>query len=140
MSKIRCCRVLQKAEIFKVVPRFDGVQDEFVLYLDSCVMCGNPLVEIVSLDLYGEMLKPVRLRKDKIDKFLDSMDVIWKPKRLSNNNSGHFSWALEYNEWGRRRKCSSNLWSLRIGQLETDPYIDLKRYQQYRTQGGSTVQ
>lgn len=128
MVKLLCHAVSQKAELFKIIPQKENIQSEFVLYLKSCVICNNPVLEIIRIDNFNNKLAPVRLKTKNIPKFLDSMSVIWKPEKINYINSAFSGFALGYNHYGTRKKCFQNISNLRIGKIETDPFANLRSY------------
>ena len=135
MVKILCHSVLQKAEVFKIVPTKKNVQDEFVLYLEKCAICEKPVLEIRRVDDLGNYLEPVRLRSKNIQKFLDSMSVIWKPEKVVPINTPYSRFSLGYNEYGTKKKCYQNISNIQLGKIETDPYLDLMVYKNTRVSG-----
>ncbi|OGI28904.1 MAG: hypothetical protein A2287_05125 [Candidatus Melainabacteria bacterium RIFOXYA12_FULL_32_12] len=130
MVKILCHSVYQNAELFKIVPTKENIQDEFVLYLEKCVICEKPVLEIKRMDDMGNCLEPIRIRTKNIQKFLDSMSVIWKSKKVVPMNTPYSKFSLYYNEYGVKKKCHQNISNLQLGRIETDPYMDLKTYKE----------
>lgn len=128
MARILCHSIKQKAQLFKVVPTKKGVQDEFVVYLEKCVICEKPVLEIVRFDMWGKLICPVRLKTKNIKAFLDSMNVIWKPEKIAYIQGGISRFVLGYNEYGVHKKCSQNLYNIQLGKIETDPYKNIKPY------------
>ncbi|MFH0702169.1 MAG: hypothetical protein V2B14_01340 [bacterium] len=126
MPRIWCHRRNQKAELFKIVPTRENIQEEFILYLKSCEVCNRPALEIIRVDVWGTLLEPARLKSKNIKKFLDSMSVIWKPKNFGFYQRGFSRFMLGYNEYGLHKKCFQNFSNLKIGIIETDPYLDLR--------------
>ena len=128
MVRLLCHSVSQKADLYRIVPTKENIQEEYVLYVQNCVICGKPVLEINRLDIWGNKLEPVRLRTKNIQKFLDSMNVIWKPKKIYAINPAFSRFTLNYNEYGTLKKCCQNFSNLHIGKIETDPYKDLKNF------------
>lgn len=130
MTRIICHSVKQNAQVFKVVPTKKNTADEFVVYLDKCVVCNQSVLEIIRFDCWGEPFDTVRLKTRNISAFLDSMSVIWKPKKIAYMQTPSSRFVLGYNEFGVKKKCSQNISSLMLGKIETDPLLDLKNYSQ----------
>lgn len=128
MVRLLCHAVYQNAELFQIVPTKENVKEEFVLYLKNCVICEQPVLEIRRIDIWGCGMEPVRVKTKNIQKFLDSMSVIWKPGKIHPVNVVHSKFSLGYNEFGTRKKCFQNLSNLYLGRVETDPYENLKNY------------
>jgi len=125
MVRILCHGVSQKAEIFKIIPTKLGIKDEFACYLKSCAICQNPVLQVLRVDIWGNILEPVRLKTKNIEKFLCSMSVIWKPEKLNFSSRAYSDFHLEYNEYGIKKRCYQNLSSVKLGKIETDIYKDL---------------
>jgi hypothetical protein len=125
MVRILCHGASQKSEIFKIEPTKSGIKDEFVFYLKKCAICENPVLQILRIDIWGNVLEPVRLKTRNIEKFLNSMSVIWKPQKLNLSSQAHSDFYLEYNEYGIKKRCYQNLSSVKLGKIETDIYKDL---------------
>lgn len=125
MVRILCHGALQKSEIYKIVPTKSGIKDEYVFHLKNCNICNNPVLQILRIDIWGNILEPVRLKTKNIEKFLNSMSVIWKPKRLNLSNTVYSDFYLEYNEYGIKKKCYRNLSCVKLGKMETDLFKDL---------------
>jgi len=132
MTKIWCCRRFQEAEVFKISPTRKNILQEFVLFTKACSCCKSPVLEIIRADINEKMLKPVRLSPKKVSGFVEKMDVLWKPRKTFCPKNKISKFVLNYNEFGKVRKCSSNLSALMIGRIETDPVGNLKTYKKHR--------
>lgn len=128
MARLVCCGVGQKAEIVKISPTKQNISHEFILHLKKCVKCEKQSLEIIRIGLYGEKINPVRLKTANISDFLSDIHILWKPKTLNLVPKYLPRFLLNYNEYGVIKKCNSNLSSLTLGRVETDPLIDLKRF------------
>jgi len=131
MAKIWCCRRFQNAEIFKINPTKNHVFEEFVLYVQSCSCCAQPVLEILRVDEEENILKPVRLNSKKIPFFIKKMEILWKPRKEFYYKNKISKFVLNYNEFGKIKKCSKNLSDLNLGRVETDPVINLRVYKNY---------
>ncbi len=127
MVRILCHGALQKSEILKIEPTKSGIKDEYVFYLKSCAICNNPVLQILRIDIWGNILEPVRLKTKNIEKFLNSMSVIWKPQKLNLTDKVYSDFYLEYNEYGIKKKCYQNLSCVKLGKIETDILMDLRK-------------
>ena len=154
MAKIWCCRRFQDAEIFKINPTRKGVLEEFVLYVQGCSCCSQPVLEILRADFDENILKPVRLNPDKIPSFIKKMNVIGflsgikacksifegtedlnaflkKPAKGFYHKTKISKFVLNYNQFGKIKKCAKNFSNLDLGKIETDPVINLKTYKKH---------
>lgn len=139
MAKIWCCRRFQHAEVFKITPTKKGILEEFVLYNQSCSCCNKPVIEILRADEDENILKPVRLNSKNIPAFIKKMEVLWSPRKFSFPKTKISKFILNYNEFGKIKKCSANLSSLNIGRIETDPVINLKSYKAHQQIGNLKI-
>ena len=131
MAKIWCCRRFQEAEVFKINPTKRNILQEFVLFTKACSCCKSPVLEIIRADADENILKPVRINSKKVSSFIEKMDVLWKPRKTFCPKSKISKFVLNYNEYGKIQKCSSNLSTLNIGRIETDPILNLKTYKKH---------
>jgi len=131
MAKIWCCRRFQDAEVFKINPTKSNVFEEFILHVQGCSCCGQPVLEILRVDEDENILKPVRLNPKKIPFFINKMEVLWRPRKEFYHKNKISKFVLNYNEFGKIKKCSKNLSNLILGRIETDPVIDLKVYKSH---------
>ena len=139
MAKIWCCRRFQHAEVFKIAPTKKEVLEEFILYNQRCSCCNKPVLEILRADVDENILKPVRLNSKNIPNFIKNMEVLWKPRKFSHSKNKISKFILDYNEFGKIKKCSKNLSGLSIGRIETDPVINLKNYKVYQQIGNLKI-
>lgn len=128
MARLVCCGISQKAELMKICPTKQNVSHEFVFHLKNCVKCEKQSLEIVRIGLYGEKKSPVRLKTANIVRFLSKISILWKPKTINLVPKYLPRFLLNYNEYGVIKKCNSNLSSLALGRIETDPLANLKEF------------
>ncbi|KKQ09711.1 MAG: hypothetical protein US20_C0005G0031 [Candidatus Pacebacteria bacterium GW2011_GWF1_36_5] len=122
MSKVSCCCVSQKADIYKIHPTVQEVHEEIILYLKQCCKCENPVIEIRRIDILGQILEPVRLKVKNIQKFLSSMVVIWKPKSISFKSETGKKNPYYFNRYGQKQKGYTSFSNLRLGMYDPDPF------------------
>ena len=139
MAKIWCCRRFQHAEVYKIIPTKKDILEEFILYNQRCSCCNQPVLEILRADVEENILKPIRLNSKNIPAFIKKMNVLWEPRKFSFPKSKISKFILNYNEFGKIKKCSKNLSGLSIGRIETDPVINLKNYKVYQQIGNLKI-
>lgn len=125
MAKVWCCRRLQDAQVFKIYPTRKNVLEEFVLYMKCCSSCNSSVLEILRVDTFKNILKPLRINSKKIEKFIKNMKILWKPKQNFQKGKKISRFILNYNEFGKIKKCTKNLSNLKIGKIETNPISNL---------------
>lgn len=118
MGYIHCCGTLHKTRSFKLVPQ-DNFQVCEVDYLTKCPICGHVVVQLTRIDK-NQNLSVVRKANTKAIKFFEVLkkQVLYeiKPINYQKVNSGRF--YLNYNEYGVRKRCYSNLSTLKMGLAE----------------------
>lgn len=129
MIKINCCGVAQKVRTIKIKPTQKNTIYEYLFYLKKCKKCQQSAVEIIRFDLNEKKQKPVRLKTSNIKKFLENITILWEQKPVKSINGFKPSLKLNYCEYGDIKLCKSNLSSLSLGIIETDPYKNLKFFQ-----------
>lgn len=131
MAKVWCCRRFQHADVFKITPTRHNILEEFILYNQCCSCCKNPVLEILRLDSENNVLKPVRLNSKNVPAFMKNMEIVWKPRKNISYKNKLSKFVLKYNEFGKIKNCFKSLSQLNIGQIETDPVINLKNYKKH---------
>ena len=118
MGYIHCCGALHKTRTFRLVP-----QDKFVLcemdYLSKCPICGHTVTQLTRIDNENN-ISSIRKTNKKAREFFSKLKnyVLYeiKPARYNSPNIGKF--YLNYNEFGVKKRCYSNLRTLKIGLTE----------------------
>lgn len=118
MGYIHCCGALHKTRTFRLVP-----QDKFVLcemdYLIKCPTCGHTVTQLTRIDNENN-ISSIRKTNKKAREFFSKLKnyVLYeiKPARYNSPNIGKF--YLNYNEFGVKKRCYSNLRTLKIGLTE----------------------
>lgn len=124
MGYIHCCGALHKTKTYRLVP-----QDNFVLCevdcLSKCPVCGHTVVQLTRVD-NGDNISIVRKVNRKAREFFKKLEksILYevRPINYSKMNCGKF--YLNYNEFGVKKRCYSNLRTLKIGLTENK---DLKK-------------
>lgn len=111
MGYLHCCSGLRKSESFGMLPIKDYLECQ-VDYLESCPICGHCVIQITRLD-YLNRISIIRLTNKKALKFIEKNKHLFiKKKNITNFRSKFY---LNYNEFGKIKKCYSNLKNLKIG-------------------------
>lgn len=118
MGYIHCCGALHKTRTFRLVP-----QDKFVLceadYLSKCPVCGHTVVQLTRVDRNNN-ISVVRKVNKKAKIFFEKLKkyILFEIKPINCNKLHFGTFYLNYNEFGVRKRCYSNLRTLKIGLLE----------------------
>lgn len=122
MGYIHCCGALHKTKTFRLAP-----SDDFVIcemdYLVKCPVCGHTVVQLTRIDKNND-ISVVRKINKKAREFYKKLKkfVIYQIKPVEYVNVGKF--YLNYNEFGVKKRCYSNLSALKIGLME-NKYLKL---------------
>lgn len=115
MGYIHCCGALHKTRSYCIVP-----QENFALcevdFLSKCPVCGHTVVQLTRVSK-DDKISVVRKVNKKAREFFAKLKkhILYEIKSINYNsvNSGKF--YLNYNEFGVKKRCYSNLKALKIG-------------------------
>ncbi len=118
MGYIHCCGALHKTRSFCLSP-----QEQFLMceldYLPKCPICGHTVVQLTRIDkednisIIRKVNKKAREFFIKLKKF-----ILFEEKPINYNRVNSGSFYLNYNEFGVKKRCYSNLKALKIGLRE----------------------
>ena len=118
MGYIHCCGALHKTRSFCLAPSGGFVLCE-VDFLGKCPVCGHTVVQLTRVDS-KDNISVVRKVNKKAKNFFQKLkkNILYEVKPVNYNkvNTGRF--YLHYNEFGIKKRCYSNLSTLRIGLTE----------------------
>lgn len=118
MGYIHCCGALHKTRTYRLVPQGNFVLSE-IDYLVKCPVCGHTVVQLTRID-GDDNISVVRKVNKKAREFFNKLKtkILYEIKPVNYNivNSGKF--YLNYNEFGVKKRCYSNLRTLKIGLAE----------------------
>ncbi len=118
MGYIHCCGALHKTRTYRLVPR-----DNFVLceldYLTRCPVCGHTVAQLTRIDK-DDNISIVRKVNKKAKEFLKKLKnfVLYEERPINYNKRNYGRFYLNYNEFGVKKRCYSNLSTLKIGLSE----------------------
>lgn len=120
MGYIHCCGALRKTKSYAIVPC-----DKFVLceldVLSKCPVCGHLVVQLTRVSDKDE-ISTVRKINSKAKKFFKSLEkaILYEKVPQKVPRYGHGKFYLNYNEFGVKKRCYSNLSTLKIGLFENE--------------------
>lgn len=121
MGYIQCCGGLRECKTFELIP-----DEEFIIkeldYLEECPVCGHTILQLTKLSKSGKIYV-YRITNKKARKFFEkySKDIVEEKKEFENFIfKSHGKFYLNYNEYGRKKKCYSNLSSMKLGLFENN--------------------
>lgn len=118
MGYIHCCGSLHKTRTYCLVPQKDFVICELD-YLAKCPVCGHTVAQLTRINKENEISVIRRTNKKAKDFFKKLKSKILyeiKPINYEKMHVGKF--YLYYNEFGVKKRCYSNLKTLKIGLQE----------------------
>lgn len=128
MGYIHCCAGLRKSKSYCVTP-----EENYLLaqldYLEKCPICGHTVVQITRIDLNNNV-SICRKVNDKARKLFDKLksSILFEKKSNGKNLSYHSNFYLSYNEFGVKKKCYSNLSTLKMGLFENKELNKLNKF------------
>ncbi len=117
MGYLHCCGGLHKCRTFCLAPRQNYVISELD-YLKSCPVCGHTVVQLTRVSADNNISVVRKVNKKAIDFFQKLKINILYEIKSTKEVLPRGSFYLNYNEYGVRKKCYSNLSALKIGLTE----------------------
>jgi len=115
MPVIYCCGGLRRCKQFELVPQ-DGYIKVTIHLLDECPQCGHAVAMLTRYDLNHD-ISFVRKTKEKALKLFErcKSSILYEQKR---NVVPRSTFYLFYNEFGKKKRCYSNLSTMQMGLFE----------------------
>lgn len=126
MNLIHCCGGHRKSKSFSLVPDKDYMLAEFD-YLEECPVCGHTVAQVTRID-FRNNISVCRKVNEKARKFFEKLknSIIAEQTVEYKNLKSYSKFYLNYNEFGIKKKCYSNLSSLKMGLFENKGLISTK--------------
>ena len=119
MGVIHCCGSLRKSKSFVLQPSGDFLEVRMD-WLESCPHCSHTVLQLTRLS-YDNRISVIRKTNYKARKLREKLEseILYE----INSNSCHATapagnFYLYYNEYGKKKKCFSNLSCLKMGLFE----------------------
>lgn len=119
MGYIHCCAGLRKSKTFSISPE-ENFMFAQIDFLEECPVCGHTIAQLTRID-YSNNVSVCRKVNDKARKLFDKIKkvILFEKKEEAIRLKGYYSnFYLSYNEFGVKKKCYSNLSTLKIGLFE----------------------
>lgn len=122
MGYIHCCAGLRKTKSYSVSPDADYFMAQ-VDYLEKCPICGHTVTQLTRID-FDNKVSVCRKVNDKARKLFDKLkhSILFEQKVEIPNIKTYSNFYLHYNEYGVKKKCYSNLSSLKMGLFENKEF------------------
>lgn len=126
MGYIHCCAGLRKAKTYSIAPE-ENYSIAQIDYLETCPICGHTIIQLTRIDIDNKV-SICRKINDKARKLFNKLkdSILFEKKEENINFQPHSSFYLNYNEFGVKKKCYSNLSTLKIGLFE-NKYLSLHK-------------
>lgn len=123
MGYIHCCGSLHKTRTFYLVPQCGFVLCELD-YLAKCPICGHTVVQLTRIS-QDDKISVIRRMNKKARNFFEKLknQILYEEKIINYNRSYLGRFYLNYNEFGVKKRCYSNLRALKIG-LNENKYLN----------------
>lgn len=118
MGYIHCCAGLRKSKTYSLAPEKNYLTAQ-VDYLETCPVCGHTVAQLSRID-FENNVSICRKVNDKARKLFENLktSIIFEKKAEYSNSISYSNFYLNYNEFGVKKKCYSNLSTLKIGLFE----------------------
>jgi len=113
---LHCCGALRRSDSYSLVPEGGYLLVEADV-LETCPVCGHYVVQITRIGLEHEV-STVRKTNMQARKLFERIQcsILFKQKyKYSPLKSGKSASYLNYNEYGVKKRCYSNLSAVRVG-------------------------
>lgn len=124
MGYIHCCAGLRKTKSYSISPD-DNYFMAQIDYLDRCPICGHTVTQLTRID-FDNKISMYRKVNDKARKLFEKLkhSILFEQKTEYANIKTYSKFYLNYNEYGVKKKCYSNLSSLKMGLFENKEYTN----------------
>lgn len=123
MGYIHCCGGKRKSKSYSLQPENNYLIAE-IDYLENCPVCGHTVAQLTRID-FDHNVSFFRKINEKARKLFQSLkEAIRFEKNAENTRVQVYSkFYLNYNEFGVKKKCYSNLSTLKMGLFESGHQI-----------------
>lgn len=113
MGYIHCCGGLRKTRSFRLSPQGDFVLCELD-YLKKCPICNHTTVQLTRIDKNNKISIVRKSNRKGLELFQKLKNkILYEETNSTTDRNGKF--YLYYNEYGKKKKCYSNLKNLKLG-------------------------
>ena len=123
MSSIHCCGAKRASRSFVLEPQSGFLYVQMSI-LDECPVCNHFVVELFRID-YNHELSSVRKINKQGRKFFEklSSSILYEHRASDKLFRSYGSFYLSYSEFGKVKRCYSNLSTLKIGLFDNDKWL-----------------
>lgn len=126
LGYIHCCAGLRKARSFSLSPENNYLIVELD-YLNECPVCGHTVIQLTRID-FENNISIVRKTNEKAKALFQKLktSILFEKNRNEKRVKAYSNFYLNYNEFGKKKKCYSNFSTLKMGLFENENF-KLKR-------------
>lgn len=124
MGYIHCCAGLRTGKTYSISPEENYLFAQ-IDYLEECPVCGHTVLQLTRIDSKNNV-SVCRKVNDKARKLFKKLKekILFEKKSESSRFKAYSKFYLYYNEYGVKKKCYSNLSSLKMGLFENNAIFD----------------
>lgn len=118
MGYIHCCAGLRKSKTYSISPEKNYLTAQ-IDYLECCPVCGHTVIQLTRID-FENNISVCRKINEKAKKLFNKFknSILFEKKTEGTSLKTCSNFYLSYNEYGVKKKCYSNLSTLKIGLFE----------------------
>jgi hypothetical protein len=120
MGVLHCCGGYRKTRRFILSPQ-GGYKEAVLDYLRECPVCGHTVVQVTRID-FDNNVSLCRKINEKGRNLYDNVEasILYEENPDFKVMGKTLKFFLNYNEFGTKKKCYSNLSSLKMGLFESE--------------------
>ena len=128
MGYIHCCAGLRKSKSYAISPEINYLHAQ-IDYLDKCPVCGHTVTQLTRIDLKNNV-SVCRKINDKAKRLFNNLkdSILFEKKPEGARLSIYSKFYLNYNEFGVKKRCYSNLSTLKMGRYENKELFGNKQF------------
>ena len=123
MGFLHCCGALRRSITYTLAPESGYLIAELDV-IEECPVCGHYVVQVTRID-FKHAVSTVRKSNTHGRKLFDNLQtaVLYKQQYKYSPINSKSSFYLNYNEYGIKKRCYSNLSGLQLGKFESKDLI-----------------
>lgn len=123
MGYIHCCAGLRETKSYSISPEENYFLAQ-VDYLEKCPICGHTIAQLTRID-FENNVSICRKINDKARKLFNNLknSILFEKKPEGRCVQSYSRFYLNYNEFGVKKRCYSNLSSLKMGMFENSELL-----------------
>lgn len=118
MGYIHCCSGLRKSKSYSLTPEENYLFVQLD-YLNECPICGHSVIQLTRIDS-GNNVSVCRKINEKAKRMFEKLQssILFEKNAEVTGYRSSSNFYLYYNEYGTKKKCYSNLSTMKLGLFE----------------------